>query len=271
MFGRRRQAGRAAAVAVLATAAILAAAVVVGGAILLPGRAAGEQVAAQVIWHNMPILALQNGHYQAAVTVGEAKRHGELGVGAMADLDGEVIFLDGKLYRYGQDGSVAEQPDSARLAFAGVSGFTALPKPMPLPAGTTFADLLKVVDPTLPTVNAFYVVRVRGRFATVSARTFPRQVQPFPPLCAVKPVIFPLQDVEGTMVGFRSPQFASTLTTPAYHLHFLSADHGRGGHVLDFKVASASIEVQRINGFTFDLPTDEAFDRMNLSAPIVCK
>ena len=271
MFERRRRAGGGAA-AVLAIAVILAAAVVVGGAMLVPGRAAGEQVAAQVIWHNMPILALQKGHYQAAVTVGEAKRHGDLGVGAMADLDGEVIFLDGKLYRYGQDGTVAEQPDSARLSFAGVSGFTALPKPMQLPAGTTFADLPKVVDPTLPTVNAFYVVRVRGRFTTVSARTFPRQVQPFPPLSAVTPVIFPLQDVEGTMVGFRSPQFACALTTPAYHLHFLSTDRKQGGHVLDFKVASAaSIEVQRVNGFTFDLPTDEAFDRMDLSAPIVCK
>ncbi|HET9184774.1 MAG TPA: acetolactate decarboxylase, partial [Solirubrobacterales bacterium] len=40
-------------------------------------------------------------------------------------------------------------------------------------------------------------------------------------------------DVEGTMLGFRFPTYVEGIEVAGYHLHFISADRGRGGHVLD--------------------------------------
>jgi hypothetical protein len=48
---------------------------------------------------------------------------------------------------------------------------------------------------------------------------------------AVQPE-FKFSDILGTLVGFWTPAYARTLSIPGYHLHFIWADHTRGGHVL---------------------------------------
>jgi acetolactate decarboxylase len=45
------------------------------------------------------------------------------------------------------------------------------------------------------------------------------------------------------MVGFRFPARAEGMNVPGYHLHFVSADRKRGGHVLDCEVSAARVEV----------------------------
>jgi hypothetical protein len=55
--------------------------------------------------------------------------------------------------------------------------------------------------------------------------------------------VFDFTDVEATMVGFRFPARAEGMNVPGYHLHFVSADRKRGGHVLDCEVSAARVEV----------------------------
>jgi len=43
--------------------------------------------------------ALVEGISQGVVTVGELKRHGDLGLGTFADLDGVMVGVDGNLWR----------------------------------------------------------------------------------------------------------------------------------------------------------------------------
>ncbi len=43
--------------------------------------------------------ALVEGVYQGAVTVGMVREHGDFGLGTFEDLDGEMIVLDGHVYR----------------------------------------------------------------------------------------------------------------------------------------------------------------------------
>ena len=53
-----------------------------------------------------------------------------------------------------------------------------------------------------------------------------------PPAQAVPPIteeaanqhVFELEDVEGTVVGFRFPDYAKGMNVPGYHLHFVTAD-----------------------------------------------
>jgi acetolactate decarboxylase len=47
-------------------------------------------------------------------------------------------------------------------------------------------------------------------------------------------VQYELNDVSGTIVGFRCPPHVKGINDTGYHLHFLSKDKTQGGHVLSF-------------------------------------
>jgi len=80
-----------------------------------------------------------------------------------------------------------------------------------------------------------------GRFELVRARSVPRQSPPYRPLTEVvlEQHVFELTEVEGTMLGFRFPDYAEGIEVSGYHLHFLSDDRRRGGHVLASRCAAA--------------------------------
>ena len=67
--------------------------------------------------------ALIEGISQGIVTVGELKRHGDLGLGTFADLDGEMVAVDGRFWRVPGSGSVQEAADSDLAPFAVVTNF----------------------------------------------------------------------------------------------------------------------------------------------------
>src|SRR5580704_8653159 len=50
--------------------------------------------------------ALVEGVYQGAVRVSRLLRHGDFGLGTFAELDGEMVVLDGVCYRVASDGVV---------------------------------------------------------------------------------------------------------------------------------------------------------------------
>jgi acetolactate decarboxylase len=43
---------------------------------------------------------------------------------------------------------------------------------------------------------------------------------------------FEFRDIAGSLVGFWTFEYANTMNVPGYHLHFVSADRARGGHLL---------------------------------------
>lgn len=244
------------------------------GLVTLACAVSAQTAAPNVIRQNMPIVALQNGHFQESLTIGEAKAQGDLGIGAMASLDGEVINVDGTIYQFGSDGVVRVPPDDARLSFSAMTLLRASRPPIQLPAGTSLACLGPVLDPLLPTLNSFYAVRIRGTFSSATARTFPRQQPPFTPLCKVPQTIFPpFTNVRGTMVGYRSPgspRYLENVALADYHLHFLNNAKDGGGHVLDFIVTDATVEIELLDNLVLDFPKDRAFAEMDLSEPITC-
>jgi hypothetical protein len=56
------------------------------------------------------------------------------------------------------------------------------------------------------------------------------------------------------MAGFWCPSFVKGVNVPGYHLHFLRADGKRGGHVLDFVVDNATLEIDDSREFSLILP-----------------
>lgn len=241
------------------------------GFIALTWALGAQTPPSKAIRQNMPIVALQNGHFQPSISIGEATAQGDLGIGAMASLDGEVVNVGGVIYQFKPDGTVLMPRNSERLSFSAMTRFRPSRPAIKLPAGMPFACLGPTLDPILPTTNTFYAVRIQGTFSSVTSRTYPRQQSPFPPLCKVAPTIFPpFKNIKGTIVGFRSPEYLSIVAIPGYHLHFLTGDRKGGGHVLDFTVTDATVEIERLDSLALDFPTDHAFATMDLSKPITC-
>ncbi|MBV8375660.1 MAG: acetolactate decarboxylase, partial [Verrucomicrobia bacterium] len=57
--------------------------------------------------------ALVAGVYSGAVSVQSLLQHGDFGLGTFADLDGEMVVLDGHVYQVQGTGRVSEAPPTA--------------------------------------------------------------------------------------------------------------------------------------------------------------
>ena len=84
----------------------------------------------------------------------------------------------------------------------------------------------------------------------------PRQEPPYRPLTEVvaDQHVFELADVEGTMLGFRFPAYVEGIEVGGYHLHFISADRSRGGHVLDSRARGLRVRLDPSNDLHVELP-----------------
>ena len=206
------------------------------------------------------IDALMTGVYDGDTTLFSLKGKGDFGIGTFNTLDGEMILLDGEFYRVTATGSVERPGPQARTPFAAVTFFDPDRK-LPLDRGLDFPGMTKQADKTLPTANIFYAVKITGRFQSVRVRSVPAQQKPYRPLNDVVKTqpVFEMKNVEGTIVGFRCPPFVKGVNVPGYHLHFLASDRKAGGHVLDFTVEQALLEIDDTDEFMLMLPSDKAF------------
>jgi acetolactate decarboxylase len=89
----------------------------------------------------------------------------------------------------------------------------------------TKSELLATIE-KVTNANLFTAVRVDGIFDEVRTRTVQRQVKPFPPLteAAKHQADNVFTNVEGTLAGFRTPNYAQGIGVAGFHLHFLRKD-----------------------------------------------
>jgi len=188
---------------------------------------------AHVLFQASTIGALLDGSFDGDLTFAELAERGDLGLGTLNGLDGEMIALDGEFLRADVDGAVTAVGMEERTPFAVVTWFEPRVEGQ-LVAGLDHKSILAAVD-MLARSESSFAVRLDGRFATVRARSVPRQSPPYRPLAEVvaDQHVFEFADVEGTMVGFRFPTYVEGIEVAGYHLHFVDAERRRGGHVLD--------------------------------------
>ena len=208
-----------------------------------------------LIFQTSTIEALLEGAYDGDVTFEELAGHGNLGLGTLDACDGEMIAVDGAFMRATADGTVTPIDPAARTPFA-VLTFFEPGQPVRLDGPLDHEGLLSAMDGHAGADSACRAVRVDGRFDLVRARSVPRQRKPYPPLVEVvkQQHVFELHDVEGTVVGFRFPDYAQGLNVAGYHLHFVTADRLRGGHVLECRVRAATLSIDRSTELHLELP-----------------
>ncbi len=220
-----------------------------------------------VLFQASTIGALLDGAYDGDVSFAELAEHGDLGLGTLNGLDGEMIALDGRFHRADVDGFVDEVAAGAQTPFAVVVTFDPTIE-FELVSPLTQQELLAELDRRVPADAVALALRADGAFDFVKARSVPRQEPPYRPLAEVigEQHVFELSDVGGTLVGFRFPDYSQGIEATGYHLHFISTDRTRGGHVLDFRARSASVQVDLSADLHVELPAGVELAAPDLSA-----
>ncbi|MGB0098557.1 MAG: acetolactate decarboxylase [Solirubrobacteraceae bacterium] len=151
------------------------------------------------LFQTSTVQALLNGAFDGDVTLAELLEHGDLGLGTLDGLDGELIVLDGEAWNANLDGTLARPHLSSTTPYAVVVAFTP-GRPVTLPG--------------------------------------PR---PYPPLAEViaQQQVSDLFDVSGSMAGFCFPDALDGIEMVGWHLHFVTDDRARGGHVLSYTLSDA--------------------------------
>ncbi|HDR72943.1 MAG TPA: acetolactate decarboxylase [Methanoculleus sp.] len=221
----------------------------------------------ETLYQVSTIDALLAGVYEGSHTIAEVKQHGDLGLGTLDALDGEMIVVDGTVYQVKYDGAVVVVPDTMTTPFVAVTWFDPdITREIAGPVNLT--DLQTQLDSTYPSPNLFYAIRIDGVFSSVTTRSVPAQEKPYPPLVEVvkNQSVFEYADMQGTIVGFWSPAFVEGINVPGYHFHVISDDRTKGGHLLDCSIDRAVVQIDTTGGFFLDIPREGDFHAVDFGA-----
>ncbi|GAB7355282.1 hypothetical protein MBLNU459_g5822t1 [Dothideomycetes sp. NU459] len=219
------------------------------------------------------VSALMAGLAQTGPQVSQLPGYGTHGIGTFANMDGELIFLDGRAFQFTSDGSCKPAPPSTPLPFVQVTTFEPEYR-VEFPSRLRKAHLLPVFGAGGPDGggrNSFIAFSVTGAFRSVDVRVAGPQTSPEQPLreVAADAKQWTLTGVRGTMFGFMSPDWAQGISVAGPHMHFLSEEGEggelKGGHVRDFE-AEEGVQLRwAVTGrFHLGMPRGEKWEALEL-------
>ena len=75
---------------------------------------------------------------------------------------------------------------------------------------------------------------------------------------------FYFEEITGTLVCVYFPDYMGMMNATGWHLHFLSEDRTKGGHVFDVQLKGGSAKLMKIDCIEIQLPKEPAFDTYSL-------
>ncbi len=213
---------------------------------ILPSAFANKLTDRETIYQGATMEALLAGNYSGVADVEKIKSQGNVGLGTFNGLDGEMIILDGKVYKAAKTGKVTEEGDKAGSPFYAVTIFdTDITKKIKDRDGMKLDSLKAEIDKLRTRNDLPYAVVIQGNFESIKVRSVGPYQPPFPLLSdAVKEQqVFDYKNIPGRLVGFWMPAYIGNTNAAGYHLHFLSDDCKKGGHVLDLIINEAEISL----------------------------
>lgn len=207
------------------------------------------------VFQTSTVLALLGGAFDGDVTLAELLEHGDLGLGTLDGLDGELVVVDGEAWKASLDGTLIRPDISSTTPYAVVVRFTPGP-PVALKGPFGYSDLERLLGHRLHGADRPTAIRIDGRFDDVRVRSVPKQHPPYPSLAEViaQQQVSDLHDVSGTLVGFRFPDPLDGIEIIGSHLHFVTDDRSRGGHVLNFTLLAATAQIDDVTQLHVELP-----------------
>lgn len=204
------------------------------------------------------VNALLAGEYDGVMTIRDLLAYGNIGLGTVDRIDGELTVVDGVPYVAKEDGHLEIAPDTETVPFASVAPFDrdgAISLQVGSPAGRE--EFSRLVDSLAPNSHLFTAVLFEGEFEFVQARSEKGQTKPYRQLAETMKtaeVKFTFGRCRGTLAGFRTPEMMKGLNVPGDHWHFISEDRTFGGHVSDFRIVSGVLRTANIASFYVILP-----------------
>ena len=210
------------------------------------------------------LQGLTFGDYNGSVPVSKLKELGDIGIGTFDALNGELIMLDGVVYRAAHDGSVEKVADDELIPFANVTFFDA-DEAFDLDSVKDVDELKKALDARVQEYgrNRFYMVKLEGTFAKMNVRSELPQKEPYQPLAKVletDQTFFDYTDIKGTVVGLYCPEYMNDINAVGWHFHFISDDRTKGGHILDLSGEKLHAGMDLTNGFSMVVPDGKMFN-----------
>lgn len=202
--------------------------------------------------------AVHQGFHEGTADVAELLEHGDFGVGSEAALASELVLLDGKPYAFAADGTVKIMKPEDKLAFAATKFFKP-EKKASLGAVKNLRQLQRALD-SIITYNSFCAIRITGRFSYVQYHCYDKQKRLHVPTKHATLFVFEEKEVEGTLVGFHTPEIALVLNSPDYHFHFINAARTHGGHLRKCVMENVDIEVDYADHLEAHLPDLRRFN-----------
>ena len=212
------------------------------------------------------LSALLEGIYDGELTVGELKKHGNYGIGTFNALDGEMVLADGKCYKVTSDSKVVPVGDDVKTPFASVCTFTPdtvfqVGQPLKL------KNLEQYIDSVVPSNNLIYAYRISGSFDSIVIRSVPRQEKPYKRLIEAYKMqgVYTFAHEEGLLFGYKFPAYLKEVNMDGYHLHFLSDNKSKGGHLLNCVLNRGVVSVAYIRSYNLQIPDNKYFNQAILT------
>jgi acetolactate decarboxylase len=207
------------------------------------------------LFQTSTVQALLGGAFDGDVTLDEVLEHGDLGLGTLNGLDGELIVLDGEAWKANLDCTLARPPGSSLTPYAVVTEF-APGEPLELAGPLAGADLERWLLEQGRIADRPDAIRIDGRFESVHVRSVPKQQPPYPSLAEAisHQHVTELRGVSGTMVGFRFPDPLDGIELTGFHLHFVTDDRAQGGHVLSSVALEGTVLIDEASDLHVELP-----------------
>ena len=215
------------------------------------------------------LQGLTLGDYYGSVTVGELKEKGDTGIGTFEGVNGELVMVDGVVYRAKSDGSVEIAPDEETIPFSNVTFFDA-DVTEEISGISSVDDLKSYLNEKVNELgkNNFYMIRIDGTFKHVFARSELKQEEPYKTLAdalSTDQREFDFAGASGTVVGLYCPEYMRDLNAAGWQFHFVSEDKQSGGHVLDLDIDNAELKWDSTKGFNMLLPDTKMFPTLDLT------
>lgn len=211
------------------------------------------------VYLSAPVNSLLKGFYEQDTFICDLKKNGDFGLGTFNNLDGEMLMIDGRVYRLGADGFTHDVDDHTRTPFACVTFFSPdlVEDYEDAGGGLDHAGFLAVLENLILSRNMLYAIRIDGVFKYVKVWSVQKH-ENYHPLDESeggrdRPV-FEFNDIRGTLAGFYVPKFIKSLSMPGFHLHFLTEDKKQGGHLHECRLESAQIALQVVPKLILNLP-----------------
>ncbi len=211
--------------------------------IILGSACSKDQLGTDPMYQVNSFALFAQGQYDGFYPYSSILKKGDFGIGTFNALNGEMVLLDGKVFRIEAAGTPI-QVDGTETA--PVATYCKFNEDLSFEAsGLSLEELKTEIDSRLPDKDLFYAIRIEGEYNRIITRSIYAQEKPYKPLPEVikEEVRLESQNLQGTAVGFRAPEHMEQALWNSYHLHFISTDETVGGHIHEADLGKVVVRI----------------------------